>query len=165
MVRRLLKILQQMMQDFYSVLDRFGLLYPSKHSSWWRRTEDVLSVTFFCFQRRLEYILRTSSRHNFKASSWRRLQEDVLEDVLKMSWNYVLKASWRHLEDVLQRRLEDVFGRRIANTPWRRLEDDKLLRWRRLQDVLQTSWKIQNVYWDIERLTLLKNGLQSWTKH
>ena len=153
------------MQDFYSVLDRFGSLYPSKHSSWWRRSEDVLSVTFFCLQRRLEYILRTSSRHNFKASSWRRLQEDVLEDVLKMSWNYVLKASSRHLEDVLQKRLEDVFGRRIANTPWRRLEGDKLLRWRRLQDVLQTSWKIQNVYWDIERLTLLKNGLQSWTKH
>ena len=60
---------------------------PSKHSSWWRRTEDVFSVTFFC----------------------------------------------------LPRRLEDIIARRLANTSWRRLGRRKVLRWRRLQDVLENK--------------------------
>ena len=29
----------------------------SKHSSWWRRTEDIFSVTFFCLLRRLQGII------------------------------------------------------------------------------------------------------------
>ena len=69
-------------------------------------------------------VLRTSStrlqRDNFTSSktSWRRL-----EGVFKTSCKEVLKTSW----GPLARRLEDV------------LEDEKLLRWRRLQDVL--SWR------------------------
>ena len=62
---------------------------PSKHSSWWRRTEDVFT---------------TSSRHNCK-TSWIRLEKDVLEDLLKtfledilqMRPENVLKTSWRRL--------------------------------------------------------------------
>ena len=73
--------------------------FPSKHSSWWRRTEDVFSVTFFVFQD----VLKTS---------WRRLEDIIarrlqtrLEDVFRMSWktkSVTLKTSWRPLEDVLE---------------------------------------------------------------
>ena len=42
---------------------------------------------------------------------------------------FVLKTSWRHLA----KRLEDI------------LEDEKLLRWRRLENVLKTSWKQTNL--------------------
>ena len=93
---------------------------PSKHSSWWRtywrRLEDVFSVTFFCLPRRLEEVLKTSCRHNCKTS-----------------WKHVLKTSWR--------RLQDVLGRRIANTSWRSLqdvlEDEKCY----AEDVFKMSWR------------------------
>ena len=124
---------------------------PSKHSSWWRRTEDVLKTYWRRLQRNiflsfktLEDVLKKASyRYILKTS--RRSLEDVLDNVLK--------RCWKRLEDVLRRRFEDVFGRRLANTSWRRLEDvledEKLLRWIRLQDVLKTSWKTRNVCWDI----------------
>ena len=95
---------------------------PSKHSSWWRRTENVLKKswiclqcnTFFCLPRRLQNV----SRHYFKTSSWRRLQEDVLQTRLEDVSEDVLR---RRLQDVLRRRLQDVlkmpwqpFGRRIG---------------------------------------------------
>ena len=64
---------------------------------YWRRHEDVFSVTFFCFQD----VLKTSWRHNCKTlanMSWRhlgrRLQE-VLEDEKRYAED-VLK-SWRRL--------------------------------------------------------------------
>ena len=80
---------------------------PSKHSSWWRRTEDVLNTSWKRLQRNI-FLLKTSSRHNCKTSFWRRL-----EDVLKRSWRRLLaNTSWRRLKDVL--------------------EDEKLLRCRRL---------------------------------
>ena len=50
------------------------------------------------------------------------------------------KTSWR--------RLEDITARPLANTSWRRLGRRKVLRWRRLQDVLKTSWKTRNVCWE-----------------
>ena len=66
----------------------------------------------------------------------------------------LVKTYWRCLEDVfsvtffcLPRRLEDIIARRLANTSWRRLGRRKVLRWRRLQDVLKTSWKTRNVWW------------------
>ena len=104
---------------------------PSKHSSWWRRTEDAFKT------------------------SWRRLQgiiaRRLFEDVLKTSWrrrlgNTSSKRLGRRLEDVLK-----TSWRRIGNTSWRSLEDvlwnKKLLRWTRLEDVLKTSWKTGNVCW------------------
>ena len=45
-----------------------------------------------------------------------------------MSWRRLAKRSWKRPEDVL--------------------EDEKLLRWRRFEDVLKTSWKTRNVCWD-----------------
>ena len=62
---------------------------PSKHSSWWRRTEDVFSVTFFCLPRRLEDIIA----RRLANTSWRRL-EDVLEDE-KCYAEDVFKTSWK----------------------------------------------------------------------
>ena len=91
-----------------------GIIHPSKHLSWWRRTEDVFSVTLFCLTIRLEDIIE----RRLANMSWRRL-----EDALKKSWRcfrktyckYVLKTSSRGL------------GRR------------KVLRWRRLEDVLENK--------------------------
>ena len=104
-------------------------LVPCKHLPWWRRTEDVFSVTFFCLPRRLEDI----TARRLANTSLRRL-EDVLEDVLKTSWKCledVLKTSWKTFqEDVLQIRLEDVL-----KTSWRRLGRRKVLP----EDVFKTS--------------------------
>ena len=72
----------------------------------------------------------------------------------------VLKKSWRSLQDVIS-----VIASHLANTSWRRFrktyckyvlktssrrlqdvwEDEKVLRWGRLQDLLKTSWKTRNV--------------------
>ena len=99
-------------------------LLPSKHSSWWRRTEDVLKTSW----RRLQCNIFLSSK-----TSWRRL-EDIITRRLA-------NTSWRRLENVFKmpcktswRRLEDVLGRRIADTSWRRLED-----------VFKASWKTKSV--------------------
>ena len=51
--------------------------------------------------------------------SWRRLQNVLSVTIFRLP---------RRFEDVLQMRLKDV------------LEDEKLLRWRRLEDVLKMSW-------------------------
>ena len=101
---------------------------PSKHSSWWRRVEDVFKTSWRCLQWTFFFLFsKTSCKHVLK-TSWRRFK-----DVLKTSCEEVLKTSWR--------RLEDLFGRCPGNTSWRRLEDvledEKLLHWRSLQDVLE----------------------------
>ena len=91
----------------------------------WEEPSQQTIVLVKTYWRRLEDVLKTS---------WRRLQCNIfclircLENLLKTSCEEILKTYWR--------RLEDVFGRRIANTSWRCLEDvledEKLLRWRRL---------------------------------
>ena len=104
---------------------------PSKHSSWWGRTEDVLKASWRNVQCNIFLSSKTSSR---------RLQDIVvrrlLEDVLKTSWRRglanaslrgLLKTSWRHLEDALKTFLEDVL---------------QIL----LEDVFKTSWKMKNYY-------------------
>ena len=112
-------------------LDMHMVKHPSKHSPWWRRTEDVLKTSSRSLQCNIVLSFKTSWRHNCKM---------FCKNVLKTSW----KTSWE--------RLEDVLGRRIANTSWRRLEGvfkrswkRKVLLWRRLEDVLKTSWKTRNV--------------------
>ena len=95
--------------------------YPSKHSSWWGRLEDVLKTSFvFVFRRRLgqdQYIRlgHTSSRR--------------LQDVFKTSSRHF--SSSRHLQDVfktssrrLQKRLQDIFKTSCKDTFkmfWRRI--------------------------------------------
>ena len=52
-----------------------------------------------------------------------------------------LKTSWTRLQDMSWRRLQHVFSVTILRLPRRLedvLEDEKLLRWRRLEDVLKT---------------------------
>ena len=109
-------------------------------------------------------VLKTSStrlqRNNFTSSktSWRRLGRRKI---------VTLKTSSRRLEDMSWRRLQHVFSVTILRLARRLedvLEDEKLLRWRRLEDtswrhilkafwrhVLKTSWKHygdkQNTYW------------------
>ena len=67
-------------------------------------------------------------------TSWRH--------VLKTSWRHVLKTSWRRLQrnnfsssKTFSRRLQDVFARRLQDV----LEDEKLLRWKRLEDVFKVN--------------------------
>ena len=61
--------------------------HPSKHSSWWRGTEDVFKTSSSCLQ---DIIARRLTN-----TSWRRL-EDVLG-------RRIANTSWRRLEDVLKR--------------------------------------------------------------
>ena len=91
---------------------------PSKHSSWWRRLEDVMKTSFvFVFKRRLEDVFKTS---------WWRWIYSYLSYVFKTSCKNVFKTSSRHLQNFFPRRLQDViksFSRRLANTSWRHLQD------------------------------------------
>ena len=100
-----------------------------------------------------------------------------LQDVLKASWRQVLKTPWRHLEYVLKACLQDIFktylqdvfktfSRRIQRnnfpsskmfsfkTSSRRfqdvLEDEKLLHWRRSQDVFKTCIEDQQMFAGIQ---------------
>ena len=85
---------------------------------------------------------KTSSRHFLKTSST-RLQRNNFSSS-KTSCKYVLKTSWRHLA----RRLEDV------------LEDEKLLRWRRLEDVLKTCLEdVLEINKMFTRISVLIHGL------
>ena len=80
--------------------------------TYWRRLEDVFSVTFFCLPRRLQDIIARSLLEDILVTSWRRR----LENFLKMSCEGVLKM-WRP---------EDVFTRRkiiTLKTSWRRFEN------------------------------------------
>ena len=68
-----------------------------------------------------------------------------LQDVFKTCLQNVFKSC---LQDVLKtssKRLQDVFARRIQDI----LEDEKLLRWRRFEDVFETSARPTNVCWAI----------------
>ena len=62
-------------------------------------------------------------------TSWRRLQCNIFLSSKTSSRNNCKTCSWRRLEDVLG--------------------DKKMLRWRRFQEILKTSWKTRNVCWDI----------------
>ena len=71
----------------------------------------------------LQDVFKTSSRHAFKTSSTRLQCSNFLSS----------KTSSRRLQDLLQIRLEDI------------LEDKKLLRWRRLEDM---CWRcVENISW------------------
>ena len=121
---------------------------PSKHSSWWRRLEDVLRL----------HLQKTSSRR-FDQDEYIGLthtsSEDVLiktnvfvlviglQDVLPRHLQNVFKTSSRHLQDVLLRPFQDVFkmfSRRLAKTSSRRFEDVFKISWRHLHDIKTYHW-------------------------
>ena len=100
--------------------------HPSKHSSWWRRLEDVFRLD----QDEYVRLSLTSSEGVFKTSSKRlgqdqyirlchtssRCLQDIfktsskrLQDILKIVFETSSRTFWRRFEDVLQRYLQDVF--------------------------------------------------------
>ena len=83
---------------------------------------DIPSKYFAC----LHNVFKTSSRHVFKTSS---------RHVFKTSSRYVFKTSSRHVFKTSSRRLQNVFARRLQDV----LEDVKLLRWRRVEEVFKTN--------------------------
>ena len=101
----------------------------------------------------LQDVLKTSSRHVLKMSSRHVFQTSSSmssRHVFQTSSRHVLKTSWRRLQrdsfsssKTCSRRVPDV-----SKTSWRRLdeflEDEKLLRWRRVEHVL-TCWRRQDV--------------------
>ena len=94
-----------------------------------------------------------------------------LHDLLKTSSKHAFKTSSRRVFNISSRRLQhkNFFS---SKTPWRRLarclqdvlEDEKLLRRRRVEDVFRTcledalkaSWKSANVYWDATHSFVLR---------
>ena len=66
---------------------------------------------------------------------------------------FVSKTSCRRLQDISTRRLQDMSSRRLQDMSSSRLqdvlEDEKLLRWRHVEDVFKTSWKPTNVCWEV----------------
>ena len=131
-----------------------------------RLGEDVLSVTFFCLQRRLEYILRTSSRHNFKASSWRRLGRR-LEDVLKLCFEGIFKTSWRRLAKTSWRRFWKTYCKHALKTSWRRQIVTLKTSSRRLTDVLENTKCLlghRKVNFTQKLLAILDKALESFSR-
>ena len=95
---------------------------PTKHSFSWRHTEDVFSVAFFSFSRRLQDITARHLHEDVLKTSWKRLEEDVLqtrleyisrrrlEDILKTSSRHLWKTFCKHVLKTSSRRLEEVLG-------------------------------------------------------
>ena len=99
------------------LIDPTGL--PTKHSSWWRGTEDVLSITFFCL-----------SRRNRKTSSWR-----CLEDLFKKTCRrHLASKCWRRLEEVLKAFVEDAL---LSVWSWMEVLENKQ------KKTKMKLWKIQ----------------------
>ena len=90
---------------------------PSKHSSWWRRLEDVLKTSLvFVFRRRLEDVSKTSSSRRIYSPYWyvfRRHLQYILKTSwsrpVYSSWSYVFKTSSRRLVKMSSKGLQDVF--------------------------------------------------------
>ena len=95
-----------------------------------QQTFVLVKTSWRRLQRNIFLSFKTSSRHNCKTSSWRRLEEDVLQ----ISLEDVLKTS---LEEVLQTGLEDVL-----KTSWK-------MKSCYAEDVFKTSRKTRNVCWGI----------------
>ena len=118
----------------FNIVVMYHVLYfplPSKHSSWWRRLEDVLKTSFvFVFRRRLdqdEYVCLslTSSEDVFKKSS-RRLNQDQYIRLGHTSSRCLAKTSSRSFQDVFKTSCKNVFqtsSRRLANISSTRFQD------------------------------------------
>ena len=120
----------------------------SKHSSWWRRLEDVFRLLLRkTSSRRLQDVLINTNIFlwiiRLQKTSSRRLGQDQYIRLVHTSSRRlqdVFKTSSRHLQDVLPRCLQDVFktsSRLLANTSWRHLQDVLKTSWKRLEDVLK----------------------------
>ena len=89
-----------------------------------------------------------------------------LQDVLQTSSRHVFKTSSRHVFKTSSIRLQrNIFSSSKMSS--RRLqvvlEDEKLLRWRRIEDDLKTSWRPKNVCW--EYTSKFPNHLMIWLQN
>ena len=105
-----------------SIIYSIPRLIPSKHSSWWRRLEDV-----FCLR-----LQKTSSRR-LDQDEYVRLSLTSSEDVFKTSSRRLGQDQYIRLGYTSSRRLQDVF-----KTSSRRLQDIFKTSSRRLQDIFKT---------------------------
>ena len=91
------------------------IYHPSKHSSWWRRLNDVFKTSFvFVFRRRLQDVLIKTNMFTLAL---------CLQDVLVKINIFVLAIRLQDVFKTFSRRFQDVF-----KTSW--------------QDVFKTSWDV-----------------------
>ena len=101
---------------------------PSKHSSWWRRLEDILKTYFvFVFRRRLQDVFIKTNMfalvlHLQKTSSRRLHQDEYVrlsltpsEDVFKTSSRRLGQDQYIHLDHMSSRRFQNVLPRRLQD--------------------------------------------------
>ena len=68
------------------------------------------------------------------------------QDVLKTSSRYVFKTSWGRLQHN-KFSSSKTSSRRLVRCLQDVLEDEKLVHWRRTEDVFKTSWRLTIVCW------------------
>ena len=105
--------------QFFSAKSR-ACWFPSKHSSWWRRLEDV-----FCL-----HLQKTSSRH-LDQDEYIHLNHTSSEYVFKMSWIRLGQDQYIRLGHTSSILLEDIF----KTSSWRLQDIFKMS----CQDALKTS--------------------------
>ena len=102
----------------------------SKHSSWWRRLEDVFRLLLRkTSSRRLQDVLINTNIFlwiiRLQKTSSRRLGQD--------QYIRLVHASWRRLQDIFKTSCQDVF-----KTSSKRLQDFSQIR---LEDIFKTFWR------------------------
>ena len=103
---------------------------PTKHSSWWRRLEDVFRLR-----------LHNPSSRRLDQDEYIRLSHTSSEDVLVKTNIFVLAIRLQDVFKTSSRRLAKMSSRRLAKTSSRRLQDVFKTSSRHLQDVFKTSCK------------------------
>ena len=97
-------------------------------------------VSVKTYWRRLQCNIFLSSK-----TSWRRLEDIIARRLANTSWRHNCKTSRKHVLKTSWRRFRKTYCKCVLKTSSRGLGRRKVLRWRRLQDILKTSWKTRNV--------------------
>ena len=119
---------RSLFNEKFKTLFKFHKIEPSKHSSWWRRTEGVLETSW----RRLQCNIFLSFKR-----SWRRLEGIIARRLTN--------TSWRRLEDVFKtswRRFRKTYCKYILKTSWKTNSVMLKTSSRRLQDVLENKKRL-----------------------
>ena len=110
---------------------------PSKHSSWWRRLENVLKTSckdvsslVFVFRRCFQDVLIKTNIFALVTRLQRRLRRLGQDQYIRLG-----HTSWRLLAKTASKRFQDVF-----KTFWKRLQD---ILQRCLQDVFKTYHQVK----------------------
>ena len=94
------------MQGYISSVTYCCVSLPSKHSSWWRRLEDVLETYFVA-------VFKTSSRR-LDQDEYIRLSHTSSGDVFKTSWSRWISLPWSYIFKTSSKRLQDVLQKRCV---------------------------------------------------